>query len=440
MIRAGGWVMFGHLSGLAVRLASNLITTRLLAPEMFGVITIAMTVTTIVALLSDIGLRESLIQNKHGDDPVFQNTAWTVQIVRGFVTWAGALVAAGALYLAATGGLVGADSTYATPHLPLILAATSFVAVINGFRSTKMYTSNRHFDLKKPIQIELLVQIATSLATIALAYYTRSVWAMVIGMLAGSALTVVLSQYYMPGPPNALCWDKRALRELMEFGKWVILSSAINVFAMNGDKLLLAGFVGADVLGLYSIAFLLASVIDGMVQKLVSIVSFPALSEIFRTAPAKLPSVLTRLRTWSDSGQLFMAGLLFAVAPAVIDLLYDDRYAAAGPMLQMLSFILVGSRYAMLNQVYLAMGKTKYQAVINVVSVAALFVAVPLGYQWFGILGAIAAIALRSLAAVPLMFYFNAKHGLNDFKLEALVLLVWPVGFAAGWLVLRLLP
>ena len=47
---------------------------------------IAMTV--VLGLLSDMGLRQNIIQSHRGDDPAFLNTAWTVQIIRGFVLFA----------------------------------------------------------------------------------------------------------------------------------------------------------------------------------------------------------------------------------------------------------------------------------------------------------------------------------------------------------------
>lgn len=439
MLRASSWVLIGHMAGMALKMISSLITTRLLMPEVFGVVAIAMAVIVIIALLSDIGLRESLIQSRRGDEREFQDTAWTVQVIRGGITWIGTSLFVVGLYLANKYGLIPTGSTYATPVLPAVLLACSFVAVIQSFRSTKMFTANRHFSLARLTQIELISQLIGMAVTVGGAWMTRSVWAVVAGMVISTLATVLLSQYWLPGPRNRFHWDKGALRELMEFGRWVFISSAVSVLAMNGDRILLGGFVDAETLGLYSIAVLIAGAIEGALSKLMSVVSFPALSEIVRTAPQRLPSVLTRLRAYSDSVLLFVAGLLFATGQLLIDLLYDHRYAAAGQMLQILSFTMVASRYSMLNQAYLAMGHSKYLAWINVVSLAALFIAVPLAYRWFGFPGAIAVIAMKNLATVPLIFRFNAKHKLNNFKLEAGVLLVWPLGYGAGMLLMRLM-
>lgn len=77
------WVFGGQIAGQVLRLVSNLIMTRLLVPEMFGVMAVANTVIIGLALCSYIGLHHNIIQSSRGDDPDFLNTAWTMQVIRG---------------------------------------------------------------------------------------------------------------------------------------------------------------------------------------------------------------------------------------------------------------------------------------------------------------------------------------------------------------------
>src|SRR5947207_1886174 len=92
VLRAGGWSFAGYAAGQVLRLVGNLIVTRLLAPDMFGLMAIATMITVTLTLLSDFGTRENIVQSPHGNDPAFLDTAWVVQIVRGFVLWSLALV------------------------------------------------------------------------------------------------------------------------------------------------------------------------------------------------------------------------------------------------------------------------------------------------------------------------------------------------------------
>ena len=74
-----------------LRLAGNLVLTRLLFPEAFGMMALVTVLMNGLGMFSDIGLRSSIIQNERGADPVFLNTAWTIQIARGallfVITW-----------------------------------------------------------------------------------------------------------------------------------------------------------------------------------------------------------------------------------------------------------------------------------------------------------------------------------------------------------------
>jgi O-antigen/teichoic acid export membrane protein len=436
-LRASSWVLFGHAGGLALRLASNLITTRLLAPEMFGLIAIAGSVAMLVALLSDIGIRESVIQSKRGDDPVLQNTAWTVQIVRGFITWIVASAVGGLMYLASHLHWMPDDSTYADPLLPAVVCGIAFSSVISGFRSTKLFIASRQLDLKRMTLFGWGSTVAGTVFTVGLAWLTGSVWSMVAGTLASTLVAVWLSHFMLPGALNRFAWDKSCLQELARFGRWVFVSSAMTVVASQGDRLLLGAFVSPDVLGIYSIALLMVSVSDAVMTRITSSVSFPALSEIARQDPQRLASVLLRMRRLTEPVSLGLAGLLIALGPTVVRLLYDSRYHDAGTMLQVLALSALVSRYTMFHQAYLAIGRPKYMAVLNVIAVLSLLVGLPLAYSLFGLTGALYAIALRGLVTVPVIFYFNARHGLNHWGFEAVVLLVMPLSYGIGRLALQ---
>ena len=114
-ISAGIWMLAGYGLSLCLRLGSNLLMTRLLAPEMFGVMAIAAMVTAILMMLSDLGIGQSIVRSPHGGEPVFLDTAWTVQILRGLGLWLVALTVCGLLYWAGAHGAIQARSAYGAP-------------------------------------------------------------------------------------------------------------------------------------------------------------------------------------------------------------------------------------------------------------------------------------------------------------------------------------
>src|SRR5271156_6582784 len=72
---------------LALRMLSNVVLARLFSPEYFGLMTLLTTGLVGLNLFSHIGLADSVIQNPRGDEPVFLNTAWTLQVARGTGLW-----------------------------------------------------------------------------------------------------------------------------------------------------------------------------------------------------------------------------------------------------------------------------------------------------------------------------------------------------------------
>ncbi len=439
VFRAGSWTLFGYGAALILRLLGNLIMARLLAPDAFGIMAMATTINVLVSLFSDIGLRQAIIQSKNGQNEAFLNTAWTVQIVRGTWIWGACLLIAGGLYFADLAGWVPTDSVYGNSVLPAIIAVGSFSSVILGFHSMKLTIMSRRLELRRITLIELIQMTASYAVAISMGWLTHSVWSFVVNGIVGSIIYTFLSHVWLPGHRDRVAWSEPALKEILRFGRWIFLSSIIGVLAMNGDRLLLGGWLTAASLGLYSIAFGLSSMVDGIAGRIFSNVSLPALGEIARDRPERLSEVYARMRWGADTLYVVMAGFLFATGEKIVMILYDPRYLPAGDMLQLLSFGLLFSRYALAQNAYMALGKPNYIAAINVVKVISLFVLVPTMFYLFDVRGAVLGIALYLLPTVPLVFWFNQKHGLNNLWLEVGILVMWPLGWLVGKLFLNVL-
>lgn len=432
MIGASQWVVMASGFGHVLRLGSSLILTRLLVPEMFGLMAVATTVGAIVAMLSDIGLTQAFVRSARGEETPFIDTAWTIQILRGCVLWSSSILVALVLYGAARSGWLSSHSTYADPMLPWLIAATGFTSVINGCSSTIALTSIRNFKLRPIFLLDFLGQIFGLAVLIPLAWWTRSIWALVIGSIASVSLSAVLSHVWMAGPRNRFRWEAASVSEIFNYGKWLALSSAVTVFATNGDRLMLAAYANATLLGLYSIALSLVGALDVILGQLFDKVMLPAFSEVARNNPAGVPEAYFRLRWKIDPVILASSGFLFGAASLLINSLYDARYSEAAQMLQILALGLIFSRYTLVQQVYLAIGQTRYFVPLNIVRLVATFSLIPLGHHFGGFIGALIAIALRNIPSVLLSFYFNHKHSLNNLRLEVQTLLFWPIGFASA--------
>jgi O-antigen/teichoic acid export membrane protein len=438
-ISAGSWNLGALVVSQVMRLGGNLVMARLLVPEMFGIMVISTTVAVILGLLSDIGLRQNIIQSKRGDDPVFLNTAWTVQILRGFILCFLSLLVAGFVWLAQVFSLWPAGSTYATPELPLVLAITSISAIIYGFQSTKVALAFRVFQQRKVVLTELFAQLAALLVMFVVGYLTGSIWSLVASSLVSAVVTILLGHIWLYGPPNRLQWDKSALRELVTFGRWIMLSSAVGVLATQGDRIWFGGSMSAAELGIYSIAILLLGAIELGTGRIVSAVALPAFSEAVRSNNLeRLRKLYYRFRLVVDLALLFACGFLFTASPLIIGWLYDARYEGAGSMLAILSLSFFTLRFTLAHQAWLALGLTKYQAVDNVIRFLSLCVLLPVLLSMGGISYAIWGVALHRLPTLFLVVYINRRLGLLDIKRELVVLPMLGVGVLCGLGVTRL--
>jgi len=434
IIGAGSWVLGGHVISQALRLGGNLVMTRLLVPEMFGVMAIANIFYLGLALFSDLGLRQNIIQSHRGDDPLFLNTVWTVQIIRGGFIWLLAIGLATTLQLMNTAQIWPADSVYAEPILPFVIGVITFNAVISGFSSTKLATANRNISLGLITKIELSSQLMALILMVVWALIDRSIWALVAGSLLNSIMRVILSHTAMPGLKNKLHWDPDSFREVFTFGKWVFLASIMGFLAANGDRFLLGGLVDSRVLGLYAIALLMIHSIRLVTQKIVSSVAFPALSEVARERPAELKQVYYKFRKPLDIFLLFTTGLLFMSGHLLVEILYDDRYFEAGHMLEILSVAFLMERYNLAGQCFLALGKPKLLTPMIAVRLIALFSLLPLMNTLYGLQGALWVVATHGLLSLPLVLYIKQKLGLLHVMREIEVLPVLLIGGLFGYL------
>lgn len=437
VLRAGAWTLVGHFASQLLRLASNLIMTRLLLPEMFGIMALANVILIGLQLVSDLGLRLNIVQSGRGRDPVFLNTVWTVQVIRGALLWLAALVVALALHFAAGTTWLPAASVYAEPQLPWIIAVIAFNAVISGFESTKLATASRDLVLGRLTLIELLCQISALVFMLVWVTFDRSIWALAVGSLFASTLRVVLSNTLLPGPANRLHWEPAAFREILHFGKWIFATSVVGFLAANGDRLMLGGLTDATMLGMYSIAFFMVSALRDIFSKLIHNVAFPAFSEVTRERPAQLKATYYKVRAPLDILTLLAAGVLFFAGHLLVRILYDPRYYPAGHMLEILSISLFELRYSVAGECFMALGKPQLLVPIIAIQAVALYALMPLAFAWGGFDGALWVIGGSVLLTLPVTFYFKIKLGLFDGARELRTLPWLLYGLALGWAIDR---
>lgn len=404
-----------------LRLGSNLILTRLLFPEAFGLMALVSVFLVGLAMFSDIGIGPAISHSKRGDEPGFLDTAWTVQVARGGLMW-----------LATCAIAWPAAQFYEAPDLLALLPVAGLTLLISGFNPTRIDTANRHLLLGRVTALDLLAQTIGIAAMVVLAFVLQSVWALVIGALIGSVAKLVLTHVGLPGHRNRLHWEPGAGAELIHFGKWIFLSTACGFLLSQGDKAILGAFLPLDALGVYNIGYFLASfpvLLGGAVTGRILI---PLYRDHPPAASVQNFRRLRRLRVGLTAGLLLLLTLLALFGGALVHLLYDARYAQAGAIVMAIALVqmplVIGMTY---DQAALAAGDSRRYFLVMALRAALQTCAFLIGAALDGVQGALIGQFCALVMAHPLIVWlarryrvWDAAHDLGFAMLAILVLLL----------------
>jgi len=406
-VRGAVWTIASYGLSQVLRLGSNLILTRLLVPEMFGLMSLVYVFITALHLFSDVGIGTSLIQNKRGEEPDFLNTAWTLQVCRGVILWFCTLLLAAPI-----------AHLYQQPQFLWLIPVVGLGTVISGFNSTSVFTLNRNMAFGQLAIFELSGQLIGIVVMIVWAWLSPTIWAILMGSFASQILQLVWSHYWNSGSPNRLIWNQEVVKEILSFGKWIFVSTALTFFAEQADRLILGKLLTLDLLGVYGVALNLADIPRSITLALSGKVMFPAITKL-----VDQPRSILRAKIIKNRQPILIAfavglTLLVSFGDVAIKILYDDRYIQAAWMLPILALgiwprVLCNTG---IESALFALGKIQYPAFGQFLRFLWTTIGLWLGFSTAGLLGAIIAVALNDLG-----FYAAISYGLWREKVNCLL-------------------
>ena len=397
------WTIAGFGFGQVLRLASNLVLTRLLVPELFGLMTLAQTALTGLSLFSDIGASASVVRHPRGEEPSFLNTIWTIQIIRGFFLWVGTALLAWPVFW-----------FYGDPRLKLLVPLVGLSAVLNGFMSTSPYVLNRRLAVKQLAVFEIGTQAINLVFVIGVVLVWPTIWALVLGGLLGAAARVLLSHRLLPNLRNHLAWDPSAIKELVSFGKWIFLSTATMFLGEQTDRIVLGKLLTFQMLGVYGVAANLADLPRQVSGMLNSKVIYPAISRMNQRPRVQMRSAILRNRRLPLMAAAAGLALMVGFGDMIVRFLYDPRYHQAAWMLPLLSLstwprILCNTSEPALY----AIGRPQYSTLGSFLRFIFTLGGLYFGYSQAGLAGAVIAVCLRDLP-----YFLPVAWGLRREKLS----------------------
>lgn len=400
------WTIFSFGTTQVLRLVGNIVLARLLFPDAFGLMSLVTTYLQLLEMLSDLGVGPTIIQNKRGDDPLFLNTAWTLQILRGSALWIFTLAMTYPLAV-----------FYRQEMLIYMLPVAGVNSLLNGLQSTSFYTRNRHLKLGRVSIIKIGAQLSGLVITIVWALISPSVWALLAGALGSTAVRVILTHVVLTGPPCRFRWDPEARKALFDFGRWIFLNSMLGCLSLQIDRMLLARMITAEVFGVYWIAYSLSDVLRNLMNQWNIAVVFPAVARRAHLPREELRAKLLKGIQLRLAVMAVAFSLLTVFSDVLVGLLYDERYHAAKWMAPVFALGLWPRALAStVAPGLMGIGKPQFHTYGSAARIVFILVALPLSFHQWGLVGAVITVAMADLPRYLIMCYGLRREGLLSMR------------------------
>jgi O-antigen/teichoic acid export membrane protein len=244
-----------------------------------------------------------------------------------------------------------------------------------------------------------------------------TIWALVIGNLIMGCVKMLGSHLLVPEEKNKFAWDKTALKDLVNFGRWIMLATAMTFLATQTDKLMLGKLFPLDFLGVYTVAYTFADLPRQVMNQVNSKVMFPVISQQIHLPRAVLKEKILEKRWLLLLAILLGLTFLICFGDWIILILYDQRYHAGAWILPILAAGLWVAVLAMtIDPVLYALGKPKYIAFGNFGKFIYMLLLLPLSYHLAGVFGVIIVIAANDLPFYIAVLYGVCQENLNPIK------------------------
>jgi lipopolysaccharide exporter len=418
MAAGAAWLVLFKLTERSIGIVSTLILARVLVPEDFGLVAMATSILASLDLLGAFSFDMALIQNQHAARHHY-DTAWTFAVMFGVLK----AVALCALAFPAA-------HFFREARLPPLVFALAAYTLIEGFDNVGIVAFQKDLELHKEFRFGLVKKMVGFAVTVSLAFWLRSYWALMAGILAARLTSSLLSYAMHPFRPK---FSLAGAGDLFSFSKWLLLNNFLIFVNNRGTDFVIGKLAGARALGLYSVSYEIANLPTTELVWPISRAVFPGYARMANDPPRLREAFLQVISLVA----IFTvpAGVIIALAAEpIVQVLLGAKWSDAAPLIHVLAvFGIVRSLHGPTGSIYLALGKPRFVAGFQCVQLGAaiglMLVLVPL----HGTIGA--AYALLAGASVAMISnYFFALRELH-LPVAELMRALWRPGVGAAAMV-----
>lgn len=321
--------LFIQISSQGIRLISNVLFTYFFIPEYFGIMAIVNVWVMGIQLLSDVGLNPAVQRSQQCYEKSFQQTAWTIQVLRGLLLFLITLLLAPLV-----------STYYNEPRLEYLIYIVSTSLLINGFCNIEIIVLPRKGFYSQAAFIELKAQVIS----IAFILCTMLFYTHIIQLAAIPVLSSILRFYYSHNLKERhrykLNFNYNQMKELINYGSIIFISSALSFIAQQYDKVNLGKILDMHMLGLFAIAVSLSEAPRLLVSQMSAKFLIPLFSNYQTTNATLLNQTISKKRFKPIILLALCMATLSVFSTEIVNTLYSNEYHVVGSML---SILLIGS-------------------------------------------------------------------------------------------------
>lgn len=387
MASGATWMVGFKVMDRALAVLSTLILARLLAPEDFGLVAMALAVLSILELATYFSFDLALIQ-KQTPQPSDYDAAWTMNVLL-------ALAGSAVLGLAA----LPIARFYEEARLFAVIAVLAIGWAVSGFENIRVVDFRRELDFRREFKFMAAKRLLSFSVTMLFALLFRSYWALVLGFVASRAFGVVLSYAMRPSRPR---FGLKGARNLLSFSGWMVASNIVQALESRVPHIIVGRAAGAQALGFLTLAADIARLPTDMLSAPINRAVFPGYSRIagrrveLRTSYLRVLGAVLLVVMPASVG-------IAVIAPRVITVLLGEKWSPAAPALA--AFALAGAIQSISSNnssAWLAMGRPKIVAAIGSLRMTLLICLVAVFTPMWGFVGAAYANLVTALFVLAL--------------------------------------
>jgi lipopolysaccharide exporter len=323
--RGAMWQSVSFLGGKVLLLAATIVLARVLTPEEFGLVSLALVVIGFIDIIADLGVSQALIYLDASRRRT--NAALITTVTLGI----GVAVA-----LAVAAPVVGDQLNQPdTEPLLRLLALSLFAGSVGVVPDTLLRKS---LDFRRRVPVQLSLSATRGVLAIVLALTGFGVWALAIAQVVAQCVSSAVAWSLVDYRPGRDLWriNRQTLSELLRFGLPTAVNGLLSNLVLNVDYVIVGRVLGATQLGLYTLAFRVPEMLIVAVFQIVSTVAFPAYSQVRKKLERVRRAYLRVVRLQSSYG-LLMGGLLCVLAPLVVTEVFGSEWESSIRAMQALA-------------------------------------------------------------------------------------------------------